>query len=167
MGPFPTSFGNQYIMVAVDYVSKWVEAVPTRTNDNKVFVKFLKENIISHFGAPRAIISYNRCHFYNRAIEALMLEYSITHKLFTAYNHQTNGQVEFTNRQIKLILKNTVGQKRKDWSVKLVDALWAYWTTYKAVLGMSPYRVVFETLSSAGWTRTPCFIGDQATQFSQ
>ena len=72
MGPFPISFDNQYILVAVDYMSKWVEAVPTRTNDNKVVIKFLKENVISHFGAPRAIISDNRSHFFNRAFEALM-----------------------------------------------------------------------------------------------
>ena len=56
MGPFPNSFGNQFILVAVDYVSKWIEAVPTKTNDNKVVVKFLKENIFSRFGTPRAII---------------------------------------------------------------------------------------------------------------
>jgi len=72
MAPVPIFIGNQYILVAVDYVSKWVEAVPTRTNDNKVFVKFLKENIISHFGAPRAIISDNESHFCNKTFEALM-----------------------------------------------------------------------------------------------
>ena len=63
MGLFSSSFGNQYILIVVDYVSKWAEAVPTRTNDNRVVVKFLKVNIISRFGAPRAIISDNRTHF--------------------------------------------------------------------------------------------------------
>ena len=52
MGPFPSSFGNQYILVAVNYVSKWVYTVPTKTNDYRVAVKFLKKNIISRFGAP-------------------------------------------------------------------------------------------------------------------
>ena len=52
MGPFPLSYGNQYILVVVDYVSKWAEAIPTRTNDNQVVIKFLRENIISCFGAP-------------------------------------------------------------------------------------------------------------------
>ena len=57
MGPFPNSFGNQYILVAVDYVFKWGEAIPNKTNDNKVVIKFLKENIFSRFGTPRDIIS--------------------------------------------------------------------------------------------------------------
>ena len=52
MGSFPNSFSNQFILVAVDYVSKCVEAMPTKTNDNKVVVKFLKENIFSRFGTP-------------------------------------------------------------------------------------------------------------------
>jgi len=52
MGPFPISFGNQYILIAIDYVSKWIETVPTRINDNKIIVKFLKENVIFRFGAP-------------------------------------------------------------------------------------------------------------------
>jgi len=86
VGPFPSSFGNQYILVAVDYVSKWVEAIPTRTNDNKVVIKFLKENIFSHFGTPHAIISDNGTHFCNRAFEALICKYSITHKLSTMYH---------------------------------------------------------------------------------
>ena len=98
MGPFPNSFGKQYILVAVDYVSKWVETIPSKTNDNKVVIKFLKENIFSHFGTPRTIISDNGTHFYNRSFEALMRKYAITHKLSTPYHPQTSGQVEVSNR---------------------------------------------------------------------
>ena len=57
MGPLSNSFENKYILVAVDYVSKWVEAMPCRSNDSKIIIKFLKENILSHFGILRAIIS--------------------------------------------------------------------------------------------------------------
>ena len=65
MEPFPPSFGNLYILVAVDYISKWVEAVALRTNDAKAIVKFLQKNIFSRFGTPRAIISDEGTHFYN------------------------------------------------------------------------------------------------------
>jgi len=57
MGPFPSSFRNEYILLVVHYVSKWVETVPTRTNAAKVVVKFFRENIFARFGMPRAIIS--------------------------------------------------------------------------------------------------------------
>ena len=107
IGHFSNSFGNQYILVAVGYVSKWVESLPSKNNNNKVVVKFLKENILSHFGTPRAIISDNDTHFSNRSFEALMQKYAITHKLVIPYHPQTSGQVEIFNRQIKLILEKT------------------------------------------------------------
>ena len=56
MGPFPMSFGYSYILVGVDYVSKWVKVVPCKHNDHRVVLKFLKENIFSRFGVPKAIL---------------------------------------------------------------------------------------------------------------
>ncbi|XP_062080514.1 uncharacterized protein LOC133785279 [Humulus lupulus] len=99
----------------VDYVSKWVEAVACHTNDHKVVLKFLKENIFSRFGSPRAIISDNGTHFCNRSFEHLMKQYGITHKVTTPYHPQTSGQVEISNREIKHILEKTVNPSRKDW----------------------------------------------------
>ena len=57
MGPFPYSFKNEYILLAVDYVSKWVEAMLTKTTKARAVIKFLRENIFSRYGMPRAIIS--------------------------------------------------------------------------------------------------------------
>ncbi|GJY71379.1 reverse transcriptase domain-containing protein [Tanacetum coccineum] len=71
MGPFPSSHGNKYILVAVDYLSKWVEAKALPTNDARVVVKFLK-SLFARFGTPRAIISDRGTHFCNDQFAKVM-----------------------------------------------------------------------------------------------
>ncbi|GJU23418.1 reverse transcriptase domain-containing protein [Tanacetum coccineum] len=100
MGPFPSSRGNKYILVAVDYLSKWVEAKALPTNDARVVVKFLK-SLFARFGTPRAIISDRGTHFCNDQFAKVMSKYGVTHRLATAYHPQTSGQVEVSNREHK------------------------------------------------------------------
>ncbi|PWA87837.1 reverse transcriptase domain-containing protein [Artemisia annua] len=118
MGPFPSSRGNKYILVAVDYLSKWVEAKALPTNDARVVVKFLK-SLFSRFGTPRAIISDRGTHFCNDQFAKVMLKYGVTHRLSTAYHPQTSGQVEVSNRGLKRILERTVGENRASWADKV------------------------------------------------
>lgn len=143
MGPFPTSGPYKYILVAVDYVSKWVEAIPTRTNDARVVMKFLKSNIFARFGVPRVLISDGGPHFIERCFENVLIKYGVSHRVATPYHPQTSGQVEVSNRQIKAILEKTVSRSRKDWASKLDDALWAYRTAFKTPLGTTPFNLVY------------------------
>ncbi|GJY42166.1 reverse transcriptase domain-containing protein [Tanacetum coccineum] len=117
MGPFPSSRGNKYILVAVDYLSKWVEAKALPTNDARVVVKILK-SLFSRFGAPRAIISDRGTHFCNDKFDKVMSKYGVTHQ-------------------------RTVGENRASWSDKLDDALWAFRTAYKTPIGCTPYKLVY------------------------
>ncbi|KAI4353720.1 hypothetical protein L6164_002651 [Bauhinia variegata] len=94
MGPFPSSFGNLHILVAVDYLSKWVEAISSPTNDSKVVQKFLKKNIFTLFGVPRTLISDVGKHFCNQHLKALLVKYGVRHKIASPYHPQTSGQVE-------------------------------------------------------------------------
>nr|GEV35496.1 hypothetical protein [Tanacetum cinerariifolium] len=109
MGQFPSSRGNKYILVAVDYLSKWVEAKALSTNDARVVCKFLK-SLFARFGTPRAIISDRGTYFCNDQFAKVMLMYGVTHRLSIAYHPQTSGQVEVSNRGLKRILERTVGE---------------------------------------------------------
>ena len=105
MSPFPQSFGQLYILLAIDYVSKWVEAIATPTNDAKVVLTFLQKNIFTQFGAPRAIISDEGSHFCNKVFNALLAKYKVKHKVALAYHPHTNGQANVSNWEIKQILE--------------------------------------------------------------
>ncbi|GJW71827.1 reverse transcriptase domain-containing protein [Tanacetum coccineum] len=142
MGLFSSSRGNKYILVAVDYLSKWVEAKALPTNDARVVVKFLK-SLFARFGTPRAIISDRGTHFCNDQFAKVMLKYGVTHRLSTAYHPQTSGQVEVSNRGLKRILERTIGENRASWSDKLDDALWAFRTAFKTPIGCTPYKLVY------------------------
>jgi len=80
IGPFPPSFDFVYILLAVDYVSKWAEAQVSRTNDHKVVVKFVKEYIFCRYGTRKARISDGDSYFCHFSFEALFRKYYVTQK---------------------------------------------------------------------------------------
>nr|GEV34846.1 reverse transcriptase domain-containing protein [Tanacetum cinerariifolium] len=142
MGPFPSSRGNKYILMAVDYLSKWVEAKALLTNDARVVVKFLK-SLFARFRTPRTIISYRGTYYCNDQFAKVMLMYGVTHRLSTVYHLQTSGHVEVSNCGLKRILKRTVGKNRASWSDKLDDALWAFRTAFQTPNEYTPYKLVY------------------------
>jgi len=86
IGPFPRSHNNLCILVVVDYVCKWVEAIASMINDSKVVLKFLKKNIFTLFGTPKALLSDNDTHFCNKCLESLLKKYRVFHKVATPYH---------------------------------------------------------------------------------
>nr|GEV80438.1 DNA-directed DNA polymerase [Tanacetum cinerariifolium] len=122
MGPFLSFKGNKYILVAVNYLSKWVKAKALPTNDARVVCKFLK-TLFARFGTPRAIISDRGTHFCNDHFAKIMMKFDVTHRFATPYHPQTSGQVEVSNCGLKRILERTVGENRASKSDKLDDAL--------------------------------------------
>nr|GEY19352.1 hypothetical protein [Tanacetum cinerariifolium] len=110
MGPFLSSRGNKYILIAADYLSKWVEAKVLPTNGARVVCKFLK-NLFARFGIPRSIISDKGTHFCNDQFAKVMQKFGVTHRLATPYHPQISGQMEVSNRGLKRILEWAVGSE--------------------------------------------------------
>ena len=143
MGPFPMLEQCEYILVAVDYVSKWVEALPCIAADSSSSERMFQETIFPCFGVPRVVIIDGGSHFIDKTFRKCLSELSVDHRVATPYHPQTSGQAETSNKQIKNILQKTVNVIGKGWKSKLPEALWAYRTTFKTPIGMTPYKLVY------------------------
>ena len=115
MGPFPKSKHCEYILVAVDYISKWVEAMPCRTVDAKHSKRMFEEIIFPRFGVPRMVISDGGTHFTDKNFHNYLSKHGIHHNVATPYHPQTSGQAKTSNKQIKNILQKTVNEMGTAW----------------------------------------------------
>jgi hypothetical protein len=144
MGPFPMSnTKHTHILVTVDYATKWVEAIPTKSPDQATTIMMHKDIIFPRFGVLRYLITDGGSHLLHGVLRKTLEKYEVDHRVGSPYHHQTSGQVELSNRELKLILKKTVNRSRSDWPTKINDALWAYRTAFKNPMRMSPYKMVY------------------------
>ena len=136
-----SSNGHEYILVAIDCFTKWVEATSYAGLIATRVAKFIRSHIIYRYGVPHELISDRRAHFKGE-VDTLVQEYGIQHHRSSTYRPQTNGAVEAANKNIKRILRKMV-ETSKDWSEKLPFALWAYRTSFHTCTGATPYSLVY------------------------
>ena len=140
IGPLPrTSSGKQYIIVGVDYMTRWAEAAATSRITTEEVAKFIFENICCRFGTPLEILSDRGLGFKADLVGELMEKLGIKTRYSTPYYPQCNGLVDKVNGMICKIITKHVGDKTQTWDKHLGAALWAYCTSLKMALGHTPF----------------------------
>jgi len=138
----PSSNGHKYIVVAVDYFTKWAEAMPTFNNTADTAARFFFNHVISRFGVPLQLVSDHGKHFENEIFVELSSRLGFSHEFASPYYPQSNGQVEAVNKVLKTMLQRTVNKHKTNWHHMLFSALWAYRTAVKTATGFTPFHLV-------------------------
>ena len=134
---------KRYILVATEYVTKWVEALATKTDDAETVAKFIYEHIITRFGCPKEIVSDRGTHFINDTIEKMLQKYFIKHRKSSPYHPRANGQTEKSNGILCKIITKTLAGNASNWDYELNNALWAYRCTIKTTTKATPFQLVY------------------------
>ncbi|XP_070006010.1 uncharacterized protein [Nicotiana sylvestris] len=138
------SNGHGFILVAIDYLTKCVEAVTYKDVTKKAVVDFVHSNIICRFGIPKTSITDNDANLNNQLMRKVCEQFKITHRNSTPYRPKANGAVEMANKNIKKILRKMILSSRQ-WHEKLPFTLLGYRTTMCTSVGAIPYLLVYET----------------------
>ena len=144
----PISGGYIWILMATEYFTKWVEAIPLRKASGVVVANFIREHIISRFGIPYKLISDNGTPFINkdvRDVREVLEHYQVKYQCSTPYYLQGNGQAKATNRMLLRILSKMVFDYGNDWKAHLTDVLWAYRSSPKTATGFTLFSLVYRT----------------------
>ncbi|KAG9442383.1 hypothetical protein H6P81_018237 [Aristolochia fimbriata] len=145
IGPITSksSANHQYILVATDYFSKWVEAAAYKEIKVVTVVDFIRMQIVYRYGVPRYIMIDNGTPFHNKTMDNFCEKFGIQQRTSTAYNPATNGLAEVFNKTLSKILKKMVARNTKDWHDRLEEALWAYRITFCTPRESTPYSLVY------------------------
>ncbi|XP_025640864.1 uncharacterized protein [Arachis hypogaea] len=144
LGPFPKAPGQvKFLLVSIDYFSKWIEAQPLAHITSEKVRSFLWKNIICRFGIPREIISDNGRQFTDHKLAAFLTNFNIKHHFSSVEHPQTNGQVESANRIILQGLKKKLGEAKGEWADLIPEILWSYNTSIQSATGETPFKLVY------------------------
>ena len=124
-------------------MTKWAETKAIKVANEEKVAEFLRENVFYKFGYPRELVRNQGSQFTSNMIEELLSHHKINHRTSTFYHPQANGKVEVTNRALENILTKVVRSSMKDWAERLVEATYAYNTTWKTTNGFTPYELVY------------------------
>ena len=133
----------RYIVVATEYLTKWVEAHALLDNSAVSTTRFIYEQIITRYGIPLQLTSDRGGHFVNHVIRLLTTEFKIYHSLSSPYYPRANRQAEATNKILVSIIYKSCVVEGEDWEEKLPSTLWAYRTTYKVITAHTPFQLMF------------------------
>lgn len=134
---------HKWILIATDYFTKWIEAIPTKKATHTVIIQFLESNILSRFSCPSKIITGNAAAFKSKKMIDFCSKYKITLGHSIVYYLQGNGLAESSNKSLVNIIKKMLETNKKGWHRKLVNALWANRVSHKKSIGVSPFELVY------------------------
>jgi hypothetical protein len=144
IGPINLASGIYiWILVAIEYFTKWVEAIPLKKAIGVVVANFIREHIICRFSIPHKIVTDNGTPFINKDVRAMTKHYRVKHLKSSPYYPQGNSQAKAINHMLLRILSKMVFDYGKNWGFHLLDMLWAYRSSLKTAIGFSPFLLVY------------------------
>ncbi|GAU40680.1 hypothetical protein TSUD_88260 [Trifolium subterraneum] len=144
LGPFTTSQGQaKFLLVAVDYFTKWIEAEPVATISSERVKKFYWKNILCRFSIPKYIVSDNGTQFTSESVINFCQEKGIRNTFISVEHPQANGQAESANKVILRAIKRRLEGKDKNWVEHLLPTLWSYHTTIHSSTRETPFKMVY------------------------
>ncbi|GAU45570.1 hypothetical protein TSUD_27710 [Trifolium subterraneum] len=146
LGPFPTTARQvKYLIVAVDYFTKWIEAEPLAKISASNILRFFKRDVLARFGIPQVVVTDNGTQFTNKKFQEFLAAIGTTQHFTSVEHPQTNGQAETANRVLLRGLRRRMGASKGNWTEELHHVLWSYRTTPHSTTGETPFRLTYGT----------------------
>jgi hypothetical protein len=143
INPLVKRTGYRYIIIAIEYLTKWEEEIVVKDSSETTTAQFIFEDVITRFGCPNILMSDQGTHFINKTIESLTQEFEVHHQKSTPYHPQENGIVKDFTKILETTLTNICSVNKDDWDLRIPIVLRAYRTTCKKLTTHTPFKLVY------------------------